>query len=250
MDEKLTQLQEENDKLKKLNAFKSDVISISAHELRTSLSATKWLLKMCLDGDLGPLSPDQGKLLKKAFEGNDRMIGLVNEMLSINHTEEATLSYNPQPTDIVALIDNVVFDFVGESYKRGVELLFLKPDAPLKQAHVDQGKIRFVIQNLIENAIKYSNEKDKVLISTHEENGMLVITVKDTGIGINQDDKIKIFEKFFRSKNAKEKEEIGTGLGLYTSKNIIEKHGGTMSFESIEGQGTTFSLSLPFESKI
>ncbi len=199
---------------------------------------------------LGPLSPDQEKLLKKAFEGNDRMIGLVNEMLSINHTEEASLSYNPQPTDIVALIDNVVFDFVGESYKRGVELLFLKPDSPLRQAHVDQGKIRFVIQNLIENAIKYSNEKDKVLVSTHEENNMLVITVKDTGIGINDADKIKIFEKFFRTKNAKEKEEIGTGLGLYTSKNIIEKHGGTMTFQSTEGQGTTFSISLPFESKI
>ena len=160
MDEEIKKLQDENDKLKKLNAFKSDVISISAHELRTSLGATKWLLKMCLDGDLGVLTPDQAKLLKKAFEGNDRMIGLVNEMLSINHTEEASLSYNPQPTDIVPLIDNIIFDFVGESYKRGIELLFLKPDTMPKQMHIDQGKIRFVIQNLIENAIKYSNNGD------------------------------------------------------------------------------------------
>ncbi|MBP6856301.1 MAG: HAMP domain-containing histidine kinase [Candidatus Pacebacteria bacterium] len=250
MDEEIKKLQEENEKLKKLNSFKSDVISISAHELRTSLGATKWLLKMCLDGDLGVLTPDQSKLLKKAFEGNDRMIGLVNEMLSINHTEEASLSYNPQPTNIITLIDSIVFDFVGESYKRGIELLFLKPDYTPKDIHVDQGKIRFVIQNLIENAIKYSNDGDRVLISLHEQFDTLTITVKDTGIGIKDEDKAKIFEKFFRSKNAKEKEEIGTGLGLYTSKNIIEKHGGTMVFESTEGQGTTFSITLPFESKL
>lgn len=250
MDEEIKKLQDENDKLKKLNAFKSDVISISAHELRTSLGATKWLLKMCLDGDLGVLTPDQAKLLKKAFEGNDRMIGLVNEMLSINHTEEASLSYNPQPTDIVPLIDNIIFDFVGESYKRGIELLFLKPDIMPKQMHIDQGKIRFVIQNLIENAIKYSNNGDRILISLNEQPDTLTISVKDTGIGIKDEDKAKIFEKFFRSKNAKEKEEIGTGLGLYTSKNIVEKHGGIMTFESIEGQGTTFSISLPFSSQI
>lgn len=250
MDEKIIQLQQENEKLAKLNSFKSDVISISAHELRTSLSATKWLLKMCLDGDLGPLTSDQSKLLKKAFEGNDRMIGLVNEMLSINHTEEASLSYNPQPTDIVSLIDNIVFDFVGESYKRGVELLFLKPDHTIKTLHVDQGKIRFVIQNLIENAIKYSNDGDKVLITLNENPDALTITIKDTGIGILEDDKARIFEKFFRSKNAKEKEEIGTGLGLYTSKNIVEKHGGTMTFESTQNQGTSFFVSLPFESRL
>ncbi len=250
MEETIKQLNEENEKLKKLNAFKSDVISISAHELRTSLGATKWLLKMCLDGDLGPLTPDQSKLLKKAFEGNDRMIGLVNEMLSINHTEEASLSYNPQPTEIVSLIDNIVFDFVGESYKRGIELLFLKPESSPKTMHIDQGKIRFVIQNLIENAIKYSNDGDRVLISLNETPDTLTISVKDTGIGIKEEDKEKIFEKFFRSKNAKEKEEIGTGLGLFTSKSIVEKHNGVMSFESIEGQGTTFSVTLPFESKI
>ncbi len=250
MEETIKQLKEENEKLKKLNSFKSDVISISAHELRTSLGATKWLLKMCLDGDLGVLTADQSKLLKKAFESNDRMIGLVNEMLSINHTEEASLSYTPQPTDIISLIDNIVFDFVGESYKRGVELLFLKPENPPKVLHVDQGKIRFVIQNLIENAIKYSNDGDRVLITLSETQDTLIISIKDTGIGILDEDKSKIFEKFFRSKNAKEKEEIGTGLGLYTSKRIIEKHGGTMTFESMTGQGTTFSVSLPFESHL
>lgn len=250
MEEKIAQLQEENEKLKKLNSFKSDVISISAHELRTSLSATKWLLKMCLDGDLGPLSADQSKLLKKAFDGNDRMIGLVNEMLSINHTEEASLSYNPEPTDIVSLIDNIVFDFVGESYKRGVELLFLKPEHPATTLHVDQGKIRFVIQNLIENAIKYSNSGDKVIVTINETSEHMTIAVKDTGIGIPTEDNTKIFEKFFRSKNAKDKEEIGTGLGLYTSKTIVEKHGGVMTFESTLGQGTTFLVSLPFESRL
>lgn len=250
MEETIKQLKDENEKLKKLNAFKSDVISISAHELRTSLGATKWLLKMCLDGDLGPLSPDQSKLLKKAFEGNDRMIGLVNEMLSINHTEEASLSYNSQPTDIVTLIDNIVFDFVGESYKRGIELLFLKPENNPKIIHVDQGKIRFVIQNLIENAIKYSNDGDRVLVTLNENPDYLIVSVKDTGIGIKDEDKSKIFEKFFRSKNAKDKEEIGTGLGLFTSKNIVEKHGGKMTFESNDGQGTTFSVSLPFESHL
>lgn len=246
----LEQLQQENEKLKKLNAFKSDVISISAHELRTSLAATKWLLKMCTDGDLGPLNDEQSKLLKKAFSTNERMIGLVNEMLSINHTEEASLSYNLEPTDIIALIDNVIFDFVGESYKRGIELLFLKPDTPLPVAHVDSGKTRFVVQNMIENAIKYSSESDKIIVSVHEKEGSIEISVKDTGIGISEEDKAKIFEKFFRSTNAKDKEIAGTGLGLYISKTIVEKHKGKMWFESTEGMGTTFYVSLPINPQV
>ena len=249
MDE-LSTLREENEKLKKLNSFKSDVISISAHELRTSLTAEKWLLKMCIDGDLGELNNEQTKLLQKAFNSNERMIGLVNEMLSINHTEEASLSYNGEKTDIIGLIDAIIFDFVGESYKRGVELLFLKPETPVESLFIDPGKIRFVIQNLIENAIKYSDQGDRIILSLKNTNDTLEVMVKDTGIGIPEEDKSHIFEKFFRSHKAKEKESIGTGLGLYTSKMIVERHGGKMWFESTEGQGTTFHLELPRKSNI
>jgi signal transduction histidine kinase len=238
-------LERENERLKELNAFKSDVISISAHEMRTSLSALKWILKMFLDGDVGALNAEQGNLMKKAYDSNERMIGLVNEMLSINHSDEVNLTYELEKTQIENIIDEVLFDFMGESYKRRIELIFLKPETPMPLLYIDQAKIRVVIQGLIENAIKYSNEGGKVFITTKHVGESVEISVKDTGISINEEDKPHIFEKFFRARNAKERDSVGSGFGLYTAKNIIEHHKGKIWFEAKEGLGSTFYISLP-----
>lgn len=244
MDE-LETLRAENEKLKKQNAHKSESISISAHQLRTSLSAIKWILKMFLDEDFGALTPEQSGFMKKAFDSNERMLVLVNEMLSLNHSEETALTYTFLPHDLVTLTDSVIFDFTGESYKKGVEIVFLKPENPLPPMAFDEEKIRVVIQNLIENGIKYSNHGDRVIISVNTHDNVVELSVKDTGIGIPEAEQPAIFNKFFRADNAKAKDTIGSGLGLYTTKQIVEKHGGTMRFESKEHGGTTFFVTLP-----
>ena len=245
MPEESKDLIAENEELKRQNAIKSDLISISAHQLRTSLSAMKWILKMFLDGDFGNLTAEQINFMKKAYESDDRMIRLVNEMLSINHAEDSLETTHREPSDLVKLLDEVVFDFTGESYKRGIELIFLKPDHALKDVLADEDKMRVIFQNLIENAIKYSNKGGRVFVTISEKADVTEISVRDTGIGIAKEDQEQIFGKFFRAPNAKAQDVVGSGLGLYTTKRMVEKHQGKIWFESTTGEGTTFFVDIP-----
>ncbi len=231
-------------RLQTANQNKADLISISAHELRTSLSAVKWLLKMLVDGDFGTLSEGQHSLLERAILSNDRMVSLVNDVLTLNHTDNATIKYDFSELDLVSLVDEVIFDFRSEGFKRGVELVFIKP-ANQMIVFADQLKLRVVIQNLIENGIKYSEPGKRVSVALSADEKNATLLVKDGGIGIPESEQQNIFNKFFRATNAIKKEMVGSGLGLYTTKQIIEKHGGTIAFESKEGVGTTFTITIP-----
>lgn len=243
--EDVVALKAENERLRAENAVKSELISVSAHSLRTSLTSMKWILKMFIDGDFGTLAPEQMNFIQKAFDSDDRMIRLVNEMLSINHAEDSLDSMKVEPTDIVKLLDEVVFDFTGESYKKGIELIFLKPTQAPAPINADQEKLRVVFQNLIENAIKYSEKGGRVFVSVGEDAQGTKISVRDTGIGIARGDQAKIFGKFFRADNAKAQDAVGSGLGLYTTQKIVERHGGKIWFESTPGEGTTFFVTVP-----
>lgn len=237
---------EDIEKLKKLLNAKSEMVSIGAHQVRTSLSAIKWIIKMFLDGDLGKLTAEQENLLRKAYDGNDKAINLVSEILLVNKSEEIVeKKYVFEKVNIVEMIENTIFDFSGESLWRGIEIIFLKPETLLPETKVDKEKILVVLQNLIENAIKYSKYHGKIFVSVKTEKENIEISVKDAGIGINEDSKTKIFEKFYRTENAQKKEAMGSGIGLYTTKDIVEKHGGKIWFESKENEGTTFFVSLP-----
>jgi signal transduction histidine kinase len=246
MDE-IEKLKQENEELKKMNSVKSDLISISAHQLRTSLSALKWILKMFIDKDLGELSREQEDFIMKAFDSNERMIELVNDLLTLNHSEDTTISFNFKDTDVLEILEQTIFEFSGETHKKNIELIFLKPKTEIPLIKCDTEMIRVVFQNLIENAVKYSHSGDKVFVSMriNSEEKNLEISVHDTGIGIKEADKAQIFSKFFRAPNAVEKEYVGSGLGLFTTKNIIERHHGKIWFESGESAGTTFFVSLP-----
>ncbi len=244
-DQELAHLKEENSRLYKQNQIKSEWISIAAHQLRTSLSAIKWILKMFLDSDFGKLTDEQGSFMQKAYDSNERMLALVQEMLSLNHTEDATLHYDIKPNNLIHIIESTVFDFTSESFKKNIQLLVLPTTKTIGLVPFDKEKIRVVIQNLIENAIKYSRPGDKIFVTVNSTDTDVVVSVKDTGIGIPKEEQEKIFQKFFRATNAKSKEEIGSGLGLYTTKTIIEQHGGKLWFESTEGEGTQFHVSLP-----
>ena len=142
-------------------------------------------------------------------------------------------------------MDEIIFDFTGESYKKGVQLVFLKPKDGVLPIHADYEKIRVVVQNLVENAIKYSKKESRVVISADKKDAVIEISVRDTGIGITKEEQANIFGKFFRAENAKKQDTVGSGLGLYTTKRIIEKHNGKIWFESVAGEGTTFNVQLP-----
>lgn len=243
--EEIEKLKIENQELKEANAIKSDLISISAHQLRTSLSALKWILKMFIDEDVGKLTNEQSGFIMKAYNSNERMIALVNDLLTLNHSGDKTIAFKLKKVDMLNLIEQTVFEFSGETSKKNVELIFLKPDTIPPSITCDEEMIRVVLQNLIENAIKYSKSEGKVFVSLKQGEDSIELSVHDIGIGIKEEDKSQIFQKFFRAQNAIEKESIGSGLGLYTTKNIVERHNGKIWFENTSGGGTTFFVSLP-----
>jgi len=246
--EEIEVLKIENDKLKKINAAKSELISVSAHQLRTSLSALKWILKMFLNKDLGKISTEQEGFMVKAYDSNERMITLVNNLLTLNHTGEASSELKFAKVDIVKLLEQILFEFSGETFNKGIELTLLKPDSSeIHTINCDVDKIRIVLQNLIENAIKYSYAHGKIVVTIRnkKEISSIEISVHDNGIGISKENQQNIFNKFFRATEAIKKESTGSGLGLYTTREIIEQHHGKIWFESSPESGTTFTISLP-----
>jgi signal transduction histidine kinase len=141
-------LQEENEKLKKVASIRTDIVSISTHQIRTSLSALKWIIKMFLDGDVGKLTAEQESLMRKAYEGNDRAISTANELLLANKTENIIeQKYALSKIDLAELIDATIFDFSGEAHMRGIELIFLRPASKVRQANGDKEIQQFYKDN-------------------------------------------------------------------------------------------------------
>jgi signal transduction histidine kinase len=236
----------ENQKLKEVVALKSNLIAMTAHDLRTGAVALKWVLKMMIDKDTGPVNDEQLDLLKKAFERNERNIDLIGEFISANQSEDATISYKFAPADALLLLESVISDFSAAAFKLGVNVSYKKPTKGISRLKMDEAKIRVVFSNLIDNAIKYSKKGGAVDIAVRPDGNFVEFSVKDSGIGIRPEDKDKIFSKFFRSQDAKMIKTVGTGLGITTIKEIVEKHGGKVWFTSLGAdQGTTFYFTLP-----
>ncbi len=236
-------LREENKELKKMVDFKSDLISMMSHQLRTSLSASKWVLKMFMDGELGNISEEQKVFVKKTYENNEKMISLVSEMIDVNKENNTEIIYNKAPHDLTDIIDNTINEFIGEAKERKVTIHFTKPEEIIINCDIE--KIHTAMQGLLENSIKYNKENGEVFIDIETDDHEVTVSVRDTGIGIHEDEQSQIFDKFFRSTRAKKKESVGSGLGLYAVKTIVEKHGGKIWFESTEDVGSTFFMSLP-----
>jgi len=247
MENEIEELKSENEKLKKINESKSDIISVAAHQLRTSLSALKWILGIFISKEAGKLTNKQEELIQKAFNSNERMISLINDLLKFNQSEDPSVSYDFRKINIINLIEQTIFEFSEETNKKDIEIIFLKPDSGVLYVKCDENMMRVVFQNLIENAIKYNRDNGKIFISITQKEKNIQISIRDTGIGINENDKENIFKKFFRAHNALEKESIGSGIGLFTAKNIIEKHNGKIWFEKNDGEGVTFFMLLPID---
>ena len=246
MEETLENLKQENIRLKQMNGVKTDIISIGAHQIRTSLSGLKWIIKMFIDGDLGNLSPEQENLMRKAYESNEKAINLVTELLLANKTEDIVeKEYVFAELSLVDLIDSSLFDFSGETHAKGIEIIFLKPLTKIPKIQADKEKMHIVIQNLLDNAIKYSDTHGKVFITIKNIDDQVQLSVKNNGVIIPDASKNEIFKKFYRAPEAQEKSRTGSGIGLFIIKNIVEKHTGKIWFESSKEEGTTFFINLP-----
>lgn len=236
---------EELKRTKQLDKIKSEFISVAAHQLRTPLSAVKWTLKMVIDGDLGSLNSEQKTFLMQGYQTNERTIRLVNDFLNVVRIEEGRFGYEFSLIHVEDLLENVIQEFAHRIKEKNIIFKYNKPEPSLPKIKIDPAKMRLALQNLIDNAIKYTPDNGNVTISAKYSKLNIKITVEDTGIGIPKDQQKKLYSKFFRSDNAIRKQTEGSGLGLFIVKNIIEKHGGQISIKSEENQGSTFTVTLP-----
>jgi two-component system phosphate regulon sensor histidine kinase PhoR len=232
---------------KEIERMKTEFVSIAAHQLRTPLSAIKWVLRMVLDGDVGKITKEQAELLERGYQSNERMIALINDLLNVARIEEGRFLYNFALQSLEDLIRKIIDSLAEPLKEKKIKLIFKKPQKPLPQVKIDVEKIELVMQNLLDNAIRYSPKGGEVTISVRRDRMNIEVMIKDKGMGIPEDQRKQVFTKFFRGNNAIKAEAEGTGLGLFICKNIIEEHGGKIWFESKENKGTTFWFTLPIK---
>jgi signal transduction histidine kinase len=233
------------------NRMKSEFVSIVSHQLRTPLSALKWSLDLLRGKRLGEINPKQKEYLDIINDSGIKMIRLVNDLLNVNRIEEGRFVIQAKLFSLNELIEGVVNELKLMANAQKVDLIFKKQKNC--EVYVDQEKIRMVIQNLIDNAIKYSKkEGGRVEITVgpeKDEEKMIKISVKDDGVGIPAMFQKQVFGKFFRGDNLIRQKVEGTGLGLFIARGIIKLSGGEMDFESTEGAGSNFWFTLPVPDK-
>lgn len=234
---------------KRIERVKSEFVSIAAHQLRTPLTGIKWSLNALLEEDLGKLGKDQKKLVSDGYDATLRLIELINDLLDTARIEEGRFGFRFINQSITPMVERVFKRYRSIAKEKGISLNLELPKDKLPSMNLDEEKIGIVIDNLIDNAIKYTIPGGTVRIQVVKDKQHVTIRVIDTGIGIPKSQYHRVFTKFFRAVNAQLAETSGTGLGLYVARNIVTEHKGTFSFESKENKGSTFSFSLPIFTK-
>ncbi|HAM88136.1 MAG: Sensor protein resE [Candidatus Falkowbacteria bacterium GW2011_GWC2_38_22] len=239
------ELREANEKLKKLDSAKSEFISIASHQLRTPLTIIKGYISMIMEGNFGPVSKAVADSLKKVYDSNERLILLVENLLNISRIESGNLQFDFKETDIEELAISAIDELSDTAKKRNNHLVYKPSTQKLPSIVVDSEKIRHVIMNLLDNAIKYS-EKGDIVVKIDLEKDRLVLSVTDEGIGIPDEEISNLFRKFYRGNLSPLIHTEGTGLGLFVAKQMIESHKGRIWAKSNgRDKGTTFYFSLP-----
>jgi signal transduction histidine kinase len=232
--------------------MKTEFITVAAHQLRTPLSGVKWALESLQKGDYGTLEQPQENLLKETLRMTEKLVKLIDDLLDVARLEEGKFGYEFEKSDILTLIQEILEQVEQLANERGIRLAFFKPETPLPPILMDKRRIGLVLQNLLNNAIKYNvkNGEVRVKVELLKDRPYVQISIEDTGVGIPEKDLPRIFSKFFRSENIMQLETEGSGLGLYIARNIVKRHGGEIWFKSVEKRGSTFYFVLPTDESL
>ena len=235
-----------NQELKRLDNAKSEFISIASHQLRTPLTAIKGYTSLILEGSYGKIDNQIQDVVNKVYAANSRLIELVENLLSISRLESGRMQYDYRLVQLADVVNDAVGMFAVIAKKKDIDLQVAAPETPLPLLSLDAGKIREVVSNLIDNALKYTETGSVTVTMEQIGDEKIRVSVKDTGIGIKKEDLEHIFLKFARSKETEKLYVGGTGLGLYVGRTFIEKHGGHLWAESEgHGHGSEFIFELP-----
>ncbi len=232
------------ERLAEANRMKSEFVSVVSHQLRSPISNLSWTLEVLTSGKAGEVRQEQLEYFTILKENINRMKDLAGDLLVVSRIETLSLPIKETSFRLEEVTESVVDRFKTFSAASNVEVrLDKEPDLP--SVWGDPEKIELVIENLLDNAIRYSDKNGKVEISLTKEKKMVLWQIKDNGVGIPKHEQKYIFSKFFRAKNAVQRKTQGSGLGLFIAQSLIQKLGGKMSFKSEEGEGATFWFTLP-----
>jgi signal transduction histidine kinase len=243
--EMIEKLKEQREREQLVARLKTEFISIAAHQLRTPLSSVKWILNMFIDGDFGQLTEKQKEFVEKGYEANDRMIHLVNDLLDATRIEEGRFGFEFSLNNFSEFLTETIGYSDEDAKIRDIKLTVSVPETPIEMVF-DPQRLKMAVTNLVDNAIRYTPRSGKVSVLAKKMGDFVKVIVQDSGVGIPKHQKDRVFSKFFRADNVVRMQTEGTGLGLYLTKNIIEKHGGKIWFESEENKGTAFHFTIPY----
>ena len=224
--------------------LKDEFVFLAVHELRTPIVAIQGFLELT-EGAYKNFPQDVQRNLSAISDASAHMSRLINDLLEIARSESGTAKINVTPQDFQPILDIVMKEVSSLIATKRIQLE--TRIGPFSKVMCDAKKLEEVVENLVGNAIKYNRDGGKIFINAYQPTGVSVMLfeIRDTGYGIPLDQQSKIFQKFFRAVTIETQEITGTGLGLFITRMLIEKMGGTLMFSSVEHQGTTFSFTLP-----
>ena len=240
-------LESANAKLKKLDQVKTEFLSIASHQLRSPLTAIKGYSSMLLEGSFGKIEGKVKEASEKIFQSSNRMIDMVSDFLDVSRIELGKMEYEFTEFDIKELAKNITEEFKVNNRNNEIKLSFEAVENSGIKINADYNKIRQVVLNVINNALKYTRKGFvKVSVSANPSLKTVLISVKDSGVGMNDETMHHIFKKFSRAKDASKSHTDGSGLGLYVASEMVKAHKGRIWAESDgEGKGSSFFVELP-----
>ncbi|MEQ8154294.1 MAG: ATP-binding protein [Clostridiaceae bacterium] len=225
---------------KKLEKLKQDFISTLSHELKTPLTSIMMGASMLEENTIIENINERHRIIAAIQEDADNLLNMINKFLRLSEFETDQNYLNFEISDVAEIVKNSIKKFSTITFAKNIQIVF-KKSGNLPMAKVDKEKLSWVFNNLISNAIKYSSDGKEILINLFADKNYITITVEDYGMGIEESDIEKIFDKFYKCNDFSD----GTGLGLPLSKQIVELHNGTISCSSLYGRGSTFTVTLP-----
>ncbi len=234
--------------MQELDKQKDELLSIVSHQLATPVSSMKWYLEMMLDGDFGKLSKEQKEHVESLQASASSLSDLVAMILDVSRIQLGRMKVDRSEVDLGEFFSEVITVIDAKAKEKKVEFIKKLPKKwPV--AMQDKRLLHMTLENLLSNAVKYSaDKKGKVVLDVNIENNTLHYSVTDNGLGIPKKEQGKVFDKLFRASNVQKID--GNGFGLFAAKGAVEALGGKISFDSQEGKGTTFTVSLPLGKKI
>ena len=236
-------------KLKEIDQMKDEFISIAYHELHTPITTLKGYISMALEGDYGHLDANGEKGFKIMEASVNRLGALVEDLLNVSRIEQSRLSISPKVINLPVILESLQAEFEFRIKEKGLHFKLTK-EGDIPNIWADEDKLRQVLVNLIGNAIKYTKEGDIELIVKASDPKFVTINIKDTGIGMDAKDREALFTKFYRVQGEDTKGIVGTGLGLWITKQLVELMGGKIYVDSIKHVGSQFYFTVPIYNKL